>query len=137
MNYDLNNLTSKADCDLVLKPLGHERDSVAIRQSTLALQLENFGNPEAMKAEITRLNNRITSDEADLLLMQPGKDQREKENEIARSKVRRNQLVEQSEKQGKDDQVMKQLELACAGNKLNEVNTLISLVQARKDSLPN
>jgi hypothetical protein len=69
--------------------------------------------------------------------MQPGKDQREKENEIARSKVRRNQLVEQSEKQGKDDQVMKQLELACAGNKLNEVNTLISLVQARKDSLPN
>jgi hypothetical protein len=137
MAYNLNFLTNKAECDLVLKPLSHERDAAVNRQSTLALQLENFGNPEAIKAEITRLNTRIASDEAELLLMQPGKEQREKENELSRDKVRRNRLVELSEKQGKDDRMMKEFELACIGKKVEEANTLIGLIEARKADLPN
>ena len=116
--------------------LGRERDAAANRKSNLAFQLKNYLNPEALKAEIVRLNQRITADTTDLATLTDGKEKRDKESDISRNTVRRNDLQDRIEAKGADDKLLKEFELAWTTAKHDEAVNLIGQVEAKKAALP-
>ncbi|WP_400192561.1 hypothetical protein [Hymenobacter sp. B81] len=135
MSYTLNQLT-KADSDQVITALGLRRTEAANRMSNLAFRLETFGNPEARAAEVARLTNRINNAQAELATMPDGRPRRDLEDELGTNTRKRNQLLNQSEKQGPDDRVLLEFELALATQTHAELLALIPQVQTHRDSLP-
>ena len=136
MAYSINNLTTKADCDRVLGPLALKRDEAANRKSNLAFRLQNFNDPAARAAEITRLNRRVSEGQTELATMAEGKLKRDLEDEVSISTRRRNQLLNQADTQGSDDRLLVEFELEIVTKTFDEAVTLIPQIEARKAALP-
>ncbi|MBF9222003.1 hypothetical protein [Hymenobacter ruricola] len=133
--YSLTALETKADCAAALTPLRLRRDEAAAETSALAFALQTYGDPAARKAEITRLNAKLTAVQADLGTLPEGKEKRDSENEMASYLRRRNQLVGQSETHGGDDKIVLEFKLEMARQTNTEATALVAAIETHADTL--
>ena len=133
--YSLTALETRADCAAALTPLRLRRDEAAADVSALSFDLQVFGDSAARKAEITRLNTKLTNVQTDLLTLPEGKEKRDAENDMAGFLRRRNQLVGQSETHGGDDKVLLEFKLEMARQTAAEATALVAAIEARQPTL--
>lgn len=134
--YSLAALETKADCDAALVPLRLRRDEAAADLSAFAFDLQTFGDPAARKAEVTRLNGKLSTAQADLLTLPEGREKRDLEDQLASYTRRRNQLVNQGDSRGGDDKVLLEFRLEMARQTNTEAIALVTAIEAHKDGLP-
>jgi hypothetical protein len=134
--YSLTALETRADCAAALTPLRLRRDEAAADVSALSFDLQVFGDSTARKAEITRLNTKLTNVQTDLLTMPEGKEKRDAENDMAGFLRRRNQLVGQSETRGGGDKILLEFKLEMARQTAAEATALVTAIEARQPTLP-
>ncbi|RTQ46520.1 hypothetical protein EJV47_21445 [Hymenobacter gummosus] len=135
MAYSISDLTTRAECEQVTKVLVKKRDEAANRRTNLAFELQNFGDPAARAAELTRLNRRITDAQTDLPTMPDGREKRKVENELSSHTRQRNTLLNQADAQGSDDRVLLEFELFNVAAAHDEAVRLITEVEAHRNTL--
>ena len=133
--YSIPALETKADCAAVLVPMRLRRDEANADVSALAFTLQTYGDPVARKAEITRLNTKVTTAQADLLTLPEGKEKRDTEDDMGTYIRRRNQLVNQGETHGSDDKIVLEFKLEMARQTSAEAATLVTAIEAHQDGL--
>jgi hypothetical protein len=134
--YSLPALETRADCDAALGPLRLRRDEAAADVSALAFDLQTFSDPAARRAEITRLNGKISAGQAELLTLTEGREKRKLEDEVGSYTRRRNLLLNQSETRGGDDKVLLEFRLETARLTSDEATTLVAGIETHKAALP-
>jgi hypothetical protein len=134
-SYSLTALETWADCDAALVPLRLRRDEATAETTALAFELQIFADPAARRAEITRLNAKISTAQAELLTLVEGREKRKLENELGSYNRRRNLLLDQNETQGSDDKVLLEFRHELARQAAAEATSLVSAIEARKATL--
>ncbi|UOQ51596.1 hypothetical protein [Hymenobacter cellulosivorans] len=138
MTYSLSQLTTKADCDLVLAYIADELRVLTQRQSEFIYQRDTATKAAAeLTAELTALNADIDYLTPLIPTLPVSKKRKQRENDLRTSIDRRDELVARQNERGAVGLLIRELELAQIEVQLTETQALETSITAHRATLQN
>lgn len=136
MDYSTAQISTKADCDVLLTSANKEKEDVEFRKTALLRQQRVYStNADEVDAELATVTAEITALDANIATLPEGELKREQVKKKKKAELKQFLLTEKQHDYGVVALLNKEYDLAIIDLQLTELNAFIAALEARKSAI--
>ncbi len=136
MAYTVNNIATKADCDVLLSIANKEKSDLAFRKLSLERQQSTYStNSVEINAELTAINAEVNALTTIVNSLPDGDLKNEQLAKLKRAELKQFLLTDRKDDYGAVALLNKEFDLARVEKELEECDIFIAAIEARKTAI--